>query len=315
MNSHPTVSVVIPLYNKAPDVERAIQSVRSQSMGDFEIVVVNDGSTDNGPSIVEKIDDPRIRLLHQSNAGVSAARNRGIEEARSELIAFLDADDEWMPEFLDTILRLRRNYPECDVFATGYVYRYDNGPDRVPVISGLPDGYEGVLENYFEVASRSDPPLWTSAVTVTRKAIRAVGGFPVGIISGEDLLTWARLAVDYEIAYTREALAAFCLGNIDDSSTLRRVPEPHDRVGEMLGQALGGKQLRGGSAYLALWYKMRASCFLRAGFRRCAIRAALASVRYRKWNWRVYMYLVLAALPTVVSLRLMKWAMRSPGGG
>lgn len=297
MNSHPTVSVVIPLYNKAPDVERAIQSVRSQSMGDFEIVVVNDGSTDNGPSIVEKIDDPRIRLLHQSNAGVSAARNRGIEEARSELIAFLDADDEWMPEFLDTILRLRRNYPECDVFATGYVYRYDNGPDRVPVISGLPDGYEGVLENYFEVASRSDPPLWTSAVTVTRKAIRAVGGFPVGIISGEDLLTWARLAVDYRIAYAQQPFAAFCLGRMEDSGTLRRVPEPHDRVGEMLERFLGGKQVCGGSAYLALWHKMRASCFLCCGRNKLARRHTLKALKHNPREWKLYAFLFLSLLP------------------
>ncbi len=310
MNHLPVVSVIIPLYNKADYIERTIHSVRAQSMREFEIIVVDDGSTDGGPAIVERSDDPRICLLRQGNAGVSAARNRGIEEARSSLIAFLDADDEWMPEFLATVLRLRRDYPHCDVFATSYVYRHDDSPDRAPVIRGLPAAYEGVLENYFEVASRSDPPLWTSAVTVTKKAIRDVGGFPVGVISGEDLLTWARLAVGCQIAYINQPHAAFCLGREGDSGSLRRLPDTQDCVGEMLEQTLAGSCVRAGSAYLALWYKMKASCFLRAGLRRRAAKAAFASLRHRMWNWRVCVYLVLVALPSIVSVRLMKWATR-----
>ena len=86
------ISVVIPLYNKEKQIRKTLQSVLTQTFQDFEIVVVNDGSTDNSAIEVEKVKDPRIRLIHQQNAGVSAARNKGIEEARYELIAFLDAD-------------------------------------------------------------------------------------------------------------------------------------------------------------------------------------------------------------------------------
>ena len=89
------ISVVIPLYNKEKQIKRTIQSVLTQTFQDFEIVIVNDGSTDNSTIEVEKIKDSRIRLIHQENAGVSAARNKGIEEAKYELIALLDADDEW----------------------------------------------------------------------------------------------------------------------------------------------------------------------------------------------------------------------------
>ena len=96
------ISVVIPLYNKEKKIEYTLKSVFTQTFQNFEIVIVDDGSTDNSVEEVEKFTDSRIRLIHQTNAGVSAARNRGIEAASGELIAFLDADDVWMPEYLAT---------------------------------------------------------------------------------------------------------------------------------------------------------------------------------------------------------------------
>ena len=116
-------SIVIPLYNKENLIEYSIRSILSQTFQDFEIIVVNDGSTDNSVSIAESVMDSRIRIINQTNAGVSAARNRGIKEARYNLIAFMDADDEWKPDYLDTQYRLIQKYPECSVFACNYEFQ------------------------------------------------------------------------------------------------------------------------------------------------------------------------------------------------
>ena len=121
------ISVVIPLYNKAHQIANTLYSVLKQTFRNFEIVVVDDGSTDNSVQEVEKVNDIRIRIIHQKNAGVSAARNKGIEEARYNLIAFLDADDEWKPEYLETQYNLFLKYPQCNVYACGYEFCNSNG--------------------------------------------------------------------------------------------------------------------------------------------------------------------------------------------
>ena len=105
----PAVAVVIPLYDQRRHVERAIRSVLGQSVGDFELIVVDDGSTDGSGEVVQKQRDPRLRLVrrdHVDSGGGHAARNLGIAESRADLVAFLDADDEWLPGHLATILRL-----------------------------------------------------------------------------------------------------------------------------------------------------------------------------------------------------------------
>ncbi|GBC62209.1 glycosyltransferase family 2 protein [Desulfonema ishimotonii] len=300
---NPSVSVVMPLYNKALCVAQAVRSVLSQSVRDFEMIVVNDGSTDSGPEIVRRIRDSRIRLIDQPNSGVSAARNRGIGEAASDLIAFLDADDIWYPFFLATVLGLRAKYPECEVFATNYLYREPDGRCRIPVIRGV-SSPKGVLKDYFAVAAVSDPPLWTSAVVAEKSALDAVGGFSQGVTSGEDLLTWARLAAGYRIAYSAEPAAVFRLRN----RTLgipERLPDRNDTVGDGLKE-LSAKMPDCVSLkkYIALWHRMRASQYLRAGCRADTLKELLEIRQFVGPDIRFYIYLLMALMPAAISARL-----------
>lgn len=297
------ISVVIPLYNKSQWIVGTIQTVLNQRFQDFEIVVVDDGSTDDGPSKVKSIDDCRIRLVCQSNAGVSAARNRGIEEARGEFIAFLDADDEWHPDYLATQKALIENYPACDVFATNYEFRNAKGQITPTILHKLPfDGDTGILSNYFEVASCSHPPLWTSAVVVRRSAIQAVGGFPVGIKSGEDLLTWARLAVKYQIAYCTTPLAVFLFDEaVFTEDQALRSPEKIDVVGDELRVLYrANRWVRGIKQYVALWHKMRARIFITKRARFHALRSCFYSLRYNI-TCKVLVFILLALMPYKMS--------------
>jgi glycosyltransferase involved in cell wall biosynthesis len=117
----PRVTVVLPLYNKAPYIVRALESVRRQTFADFEAVVIDDGSTDGGERRVAAFDDPRCRLIRQANAGPGAARNRGLAEARGDLVAFLDGDDEWRPTFLEQAVRRLDSATQLAAVASGYL--------------------------------------------------------------------------------------------------------------------------------------------------------------------------------------------------
>lgn len=296
----PVVTVVMPLYNKEAEVGRAVRSTLLQTVSDIELIVVNDGSTDNGPEIVHGIDDPRVRIIDQKNAGVSAARNRGIHEAKSDLIAFLDADDEWKPSFLEMIFHLKEKFPTCKVFATNYICREVNGADRFPIIKGLPSHpWEGILEDYFEVASKSDPPLCASAVAVTKEAVKTAGLFPVGVTAGEDLLTWARLALKYKIAYTTKTCSIFYEpGNVFERPG--RFADTTDVVGKELTGLLrkvAPSEKKSLKNYIALWHKNRTVSFLELGNQREALQELYLmsdlSIKTIKW----YLYALIAILP------------------
>lgn len=196
-----TVSVIVPLYNKRRHVRRALDSVLAQTFQDFEVVVVDDGSTDGGGDVVREMGDPRIRLIVQENAGVSAARNRGISEARGDLIAFLDADDEWEPHFLETVMSLRARYPHAGLYATAYRYCAGERAWRPCFVDCIEQGEGGVLTDYF-LAARGQAPVWTSAVVVPKSVFEELGGFPVGVPRGEDRHMWARIALRYPIAWS-----------------------------------------------------------------------------------------------------------------
>lgn len=290
-------SIIIPLYNKEGSIAQALDSVMAQECQDFEVVVVDDGSTDGGSAVVENYGDPRIRLVRQDNAGVSAARNRGIEEARGEYVAFLDADDVWMPGFLSEIEALQKEFPQCRAQATNYVFN-SNGVKSSTILRKIPFGGErGVLVNYFEMASCSHPPVCSICVCIERRLLQEIGGFPVGIKSGEDLLTWARVAVKTDWAYSVRAMAQFNVEGYGISERPKRIPADVDVVGaELKSLRMENPEKVGMREYLSLWHKMRSSIYMRLGMRKKSMAEGMKALGYNPWNYKVYAYFLLNLL-------------------
>jgi glycosyltransferase involved in cell wall biosynthesis len=182
------ISVVMPLYDKAPFVEAAIRSTLDNGPGIHEVIVVDDGSRDAGPAIVAAIDDPRIRLIRKANGGVSSARNVGLDVATGDWIAFLDADDLWLPGYVDAIQSLIAGYPGCEMVTTCYVMQDDSGK-RTPVAGGwdFQDRRPRVLDDFYETMSLGHF-CFTGSVVIHRDLIQRAGlRFPVGEQLGEDL--------------------------------------------------------------------------------------------------------------------------------
>ena len=294
------ISVVIPLYNKRSSVLRALDSVLSQTFQPEEIIVVNDGSTDGSEELVIELNYPKVRLINQLNGGVSAARNRGIKEANGDWIAFLDADDEWKPGYLEIIYLLNISYPTCNILATKYILQDFNGIQKEIILNKVTfSGAHGIMENYFEVASCSNPPICSNSLVVRKIALNDINGFQPGIESGEDLLTWARLAASNKIAYSMKPHSVFIQ---DPGHTYAgkptRIPQLPDIVGrELTLLAKHNKNLPGIMDYVALWFKMRTSIHLRLGMRKEAFSDAFRSLSFKPLNLRLYMYLLMLILP------------------
>lgn len=199
----PLFSVVIPLYNKSEYIMRTIGSVLGQSFADFEVIVVNDGSTDDGPDKVVSCHDPRIRLIDQQNGGVSLARNRGIKEARGEYIAFLDADDLWQEKKLDANHDFIRDHPGLNWVVSGFARRYKKSvlDVRFSETQLLPDVLAAIASGLL---------IWTGAVVVRRECFQEDCLFPAGISRSEDREVWLKLACRYpQAGYLGQSLAIY----------------------------------------------------------------------------------------------------------
>jgi glycosyltransferase involved in cell wall biosynthesis len=197
------VSVVVPLYNKAAYIRRTLDSVLAQTHADFELIVVDDGSTDNGPEIVRQIDDSRIRLISQENRGLSGARNRGAAESQTEWVAFLDADDEWQETFLEKVVAVIHAHPSVSVVFTNMCNQL-TGEMHLPPARDVE-----IIADYLTYhAAHGWKGIIPSAVVIRKEALVKAGGFPQGAKYGEDIDTWARLAwTECEMACIPEPLA------------------------------------------------------------------------------------------------------------
>lgn len=194
------VSVVIPLYNKQASIANTIESVLGQTIGDFEIVVVDDGSTDNSLEIVQRIFDDRIQVIHKKNGGVSSARNVGIRAAKGDYIALLDADDVWDRDYLKEQLRMVSDFPDCYMWGINYAETV-NGEVLRDVPTGLPKGFRGIVEDYFRIKGRVSDLFCSSSVLIKKEAFDKVGFFDDRIRYAEDSDMWFRIIARFKVAF------------------------------------------------------------------------------------------------------------------
>lgn len=201
------ISVVIPLYNKEQSIASTIRCVQNQSFADFELIIVDDGSKDRSADIVRELlpSDSRIRLVCKPNGGVSSARNEGIRHANGEYIAFLDADDYWEPDYLQTQADMIRDFPDAALWCTGYGHMTD-GVKSPCAITCVEAGFRGMVDGYFE---RFMYLIWTGSVVVLRSEFDKVGFFDERISIGEDIDMWWRLLLNGKLAYSNVCKAYY----------------------------------------------------------------------------------------------------------
>lgn len=209
----PYFSVVIPLFNKEKHIKTTLQSVWSQNFQDFEIIVVNDGSTDDSLKIIQSIQDNRLKIYSTKNQGVSHARNFGISKAQSDKIVFLDADDTWHPHHLTDLKKLFEDFPNCGLYCKAY--KKQMGTLSIPSkYKGIPkeSSWQGILTDYFD-SSLINSIAWTSAVMVPKSTFERIGTFNENYNSGEDTDLWIRIALIFPVAFSNKVSAVHNLSS------------------------------------------------------------------------------------------------------
>jgi glycosyltransferase involved in cell wall biosynthesis len=311
------VSVVVPLYNKAPFVDAAIRSALAQELPPLEVIVVDNSSTDGGAEIVEAIGDPRLRLVRQDNAGVSAARNRGIALAQGDWIAFLDADDWLHPQFLSYVAKAHAACPDADMIATTYV-RVDGATQHIEPWE-IPASPLKV-ERIDDLRTR-----WMQSVLFTTSCLAARASrlkhmqpcFPVGESMGEDLDLFFRLADHTPVALVHQALMAYrifvdsSLSSAHSAHRFESLPPWLVRMREAsLNGAIPARHRR-----TALWFVTQqeinlAREMLALGRRRDALRW-LMKARHGAGTRRWQLTALMTLLPRRLIVAWQRWRLRS----
>jgi len=193
---HDDLTVIIPLYNKSETIERAVRSVLRQNMQPNAIIIVDDGSEDDGPLKIRNLQTHHacIKLIEQENMGVSAARNRGVMESQTTFVAFLDADDEWLPEHTSNLKNVISKNERADFYSVPYTIDSPDG-GLEPHIA-LPDSFNGIITNFVRTYSDGYGLIHSSTVCFRRSFFFDIGGFPEGVKSGEDIYLWLKAGLE-----------------------------------------------------------------------------------------------------------------------
>lgn len=214
------ISVVIPLYNKEKSIQATLESVLSQEYRDFEVVVVDDGSTDRSVEVVEGIKDSRIRIIRKDNGGVSSARNAGIIAAKGEYVSFLDGDDLWNHDYLDTLSRLISDYPEACLYCLRYM-SVENGRDiNTSAVVESHDGFRGIIDDVW----CNYPSICTGCCCSSKSDLLDVGLFDTRMTHGEDIDMWWRLLLKGKCAVDNTKVVAYYVQEAENRAMHKVIP-------------------------------------------------------------------------------------------
>ncbi len=287
-----SVSVVMPLLEQRRLVGRAVGSVLGQTFRDFELIVVDDGSSDGGAEAVEAIGDARVRCIRRPHRGPGAARNRGLEAAAGEWVAFLDADDEWAPAFLESTLAAAQAAPGTVAVYTGVVAR-----GREASGCGLASG---PVPDYFAARMRYGVAATCSSVLVRRVALLAAGGFAESVRYAEDVDTWFRLSCEGPMSFVAAPLARIETAAPGRLTSVVTARERAAGLGKMLDTyeryrragRIGTERLAFARRFMQHQRGRMAVYLAAAGERRDAWRTLLAGVPLGAHTWREYLLCV-----------------------
>lgn len=289
------ISVVVPLYNKERYISRCIDSIFYQTFKPHEIIIINDGSTDS--SLEKVLQYASVKVINQINAGVSAARNEGVANSIGTHIAFLDADDEWMPTFLEEISSLISKYPDAGLYSSSYTLskKIITEPDNYHPIFGLTD--------YFKLYLEGRRPGNSSTMVVDKNKIPSIKLFPENISMGEDIFAWVSiLNNNCDLAHSSKKLAIY---HIDISDSLmgegRAKPFPYILRGKM-----GFENIK--SSYFQSFLKHFEIDYLKSHLL-FGSRVTVAKYCFKHLSYKTLPYFFLALLPkSIFNLRKnIKW--------
>jgi glycosyltransferase involved in cell wall biosynthesis len=221
----PFFSVVISVYNKSHFVEKTLKSILNQDFKDFEIIIVDDGSTDNSLAVLNSFTDEKISIFPTKNQGVSAARNYGIHKAKADFIALSDGDDIWLSNHLSELKLLIETYPHCGIYSTSYLKLFFNDYTTKPKFIDVDHPFFGIVKDYFKT-SVIDNILWTSAVTIPKSVINQNYLFDENLGCGEDTDLWISIAKNFDVAFSSKVTAHKMMHAKDNHLSLtKNIPE------------------------------------------------------------------------------------------
>lgn len=298
------ISVVIPLYNKASHIVRTLDSVLAQTVAPAEIIVVDDGSTDGGGEIVTSTYGSKVTLIRQTNQGVSAARNRGVEAVSTPYVAFLDADDEWRDNHLQTLKGLIEACPTAVLYSSAHLISREGRIYRPRSV--FTEGWRGYVEDFFSAYAKDLSLVNSSTACVQVAAFKYIGGFPVGMIRGEDIVAWVKLALHGRVAHVEIPTAIYHQDAENRTDRLKETESPGSL--QYLSKLLADDQLPSNVRASATKLFERISFFTAAGFAMRGDSLGLAAIRRLAWQHRHIRLTLAIMLLNSIPPTALRWA-------